>query len=594
MILQSLNSYYDRLKKEGDPRVSAMGFQHKAIPFVITIDRKGNFRGITDTRGEDGQARRYLVPHEVKRSVNISANLLWDNPSYVLGIPKQDPSKSPDKLLKRADLQHKAFLERIKDIPGLSEDEDVAAVLKFLARKDFTRMRKHPLWQEIEQKGPFISFQMEGAKKLICQKKSVINAIENALDEVEGGNRQCLVSGELGNPKQLHTAIKGIWGCKSTGGNIVSFNLRSFESHGWKKGLNAPIGARAEFAYTTVLNALLARGSRQKIQVGDASTVFWAEKKHAMESIFADIFGLPPEGKSDQDDAAVRSLFKSPRTGAPPLEGDLTRFFVLGLAPNAARISIRFWYEGTVGEVAKAIGQHFKDCSIIHSDRQPEHLSLFRLLISTAIAGDAENIQPNLAGDMMRSILNGTPYPSNLLSSVVRRVRAEQSARDSNGNSIPNVNYPRSALIKGILVRRLRYFNRKGKEVGMALDKNNDNVGYLLGRLFAVLERIQEAGNPGINKTIRETFYGGACGAPVTVFPRLLRMEKHHIAKIESAGLKIFFEKLLGEIMGKLNDFPDHLDLSDQGRFAIGYYHQRQDFYKKKGEPERAKEASDE
>ncbi|MFH1038032.1 MAG: type I-C CRISPR-associated protein Cas8c/Csd1 [PVC group bacterium] len=586
MILQALSAYYRRLKEDNNSNIAPRGFEKKRIPFIIILDNKGNFQGIVDTRIGEGNkkiARKYRVPHGVKKSVNIAANLLWDNQAYVFGIPRPDPKKDAERLKKRAVLQHQAFIERIRQTPSIIENEAVSAVFNFLNEGNFRKVFEHPLWEEIEESGGIISFQIEGTNKLVCQIKAVTAAVKNMLDIEDGPKRQCLIDGELNTPIRLHTTIKGIWGAQSVGANIVSFNLYAFNSYEKKQGYNAPIGGESEFAYTTALNELLARDSRQRIQVGDASTIFWAERKHEIEPIFAEIFGVQPKGESDQDNAALRALFTAPKSGAPPVEEDPTSFYVLGLAPNAARIAVRFWYAGTVKEVVASIRQHFLDCAIVHGPKSPEYLSLFRLLVSTAVGGKSENIQSNLAGEVMLSILNGTPYPMSLLSSAVRRARAERE-----------VSYPRAALIKAVLVRKSRYYHKQQKEVDMALDIDNTNIGYLLGRLFAVLERVQESANPGINTTIRDSFYGAASSTPVVVFPRLLKLKCHHIAKLESEGLKIYFERIIGEIMAKADNIPAHLDLSDQGRFAIGYYHQRQDFYTKKEKSSKEKEVNNE
>lgn len=586
MILQALSAYYSRLEEDKNSNIAPRGFEKKGIPFVITLDNQGHFKGIIDTRtGEGNQriARKYLVPHSVKKSVNIAANLLWDNQAYVFGIPRSDPKKNLKKLRERAISQHRVFINRIREFPSLEQDDGVSSVLTFLEKGDFGQVRQHPLWKEIEETGGYISFQMERSNKLVCQRKSVIAAVNSTLDKADDTKRQCAISGDFDVPIRLHTAIKGVWGAQSSGANIVSFNLKAFNSYGKEQGLNSPVGAKREFAYTTALNTLLARESRQRIQVGDASTVFWAGEKHEMETIFSEIFGEQPKEESDQDNAALRALINAPKSGAPPVKEDLTTFYVLGLAPNAARIAVRFWYSGTVGELAASIRQHFQDCSIVHGSIYPDFLSLFRLLVSTAVQGKAENIQPNLAGEFMRSILNDTPYPLSLLSAAVRQSRAERE-----------VSYPRAALIKAVLVRNARYYHRKEKEVAMALDLNNTNVGYLLGRLFAVLERIQEAANPGINTTIKDSFYGAASSTPVVVFPRLLRLKNHHLAKLESGSLKVYFEKIAGEIMEKIDDIPSHLDLADQGRFAVGYYHQRQDFFTKKKPQAKEKEGKNE
>lgn len=572
MILQALAAYYQRIAREGKTRTVPQGFQKQEIPFLIILNRQGEFVGLQDTRQGEGKrkvARAFEVPKAVKKSVNIAANLLWGSPAYVLGCPKPNERRDAQKLLARAKEQHACFTARIcETFPDPIMDEGIAAVVRFLERRDFSLVLSHPLWPEIEKKGGNITFQLEEDTVLVCQREAVIDAITNTKEE-NGEWQTCLVSGELDQPVRLHTAIKGVWGAQPSGANIVSFNLPAFTSYGKEQGYNAPVGKKAEFAYTTALNTLLARGSRQRIQVGDATTVFWAAEAHQMEEWFAGFFGRT--GEAEPDSESIRALYAAPRTGAPPLDDDLTPFYVLGLAPNAARIAVRFWYARTVGEVAKHIRQHFDDCAIVRGPNQTEYLSLFRLLISTAMQGKAENIQPNLAGEVMKTILAGTPYPQTLLASATRRIRAEQE-----------VTYPRAALIKAVLARDARFYRRNEREVSMSLDQSNTNPGYLLGRLFAVLERAQENANPGINATIRDRFYGAASSTPVAVFPHLLKLKNHHISKLENRGLAINLEKKIGEIMAGLNDFPPHLSLPDQGRFAVGYYHQRQDFFTRK------------
>ena len=273
------------------------------------------------------------------------------------------------------------------------------------------------------------------------------------------------------------------------------------------------------------------------------------------------------------------------------MEDAETKFYVLGLAPNASRIAIRFWIVDTVAGMAGKICRHFKDTRIVHGPRDKDTLSLFRLLVSTAAQGEAENIPPNLGGDTMRAVLEGLPYPQTLLQAAIRRIRAEQSKRDKRtGKSLPNVTYERAALIKACLNRTTHFDNpQQQEELQVSLDSANTNIGYRLGRLFAALEKLEREATPGINATIRDKFYGAASSTPVTVFANLMRLTNHHLAKLETRGRRKFFEKLLGEIMNGVADFPAHLWLEDQGRFAIGYYHQMQNFYLKKDDSQQPK-----
>jgi CRISPR-associated protein Csd1 len=568
MILQALTGYYSRKSAADSTAVAPPGFERKEIPFLIVLDAGGGFVGLEDTREMEGKkqiGRVFAVPQGVKRTVAVKANLLWDNPGYVIGFDAKGNAE-------RARVQFEAFIGRVEDLPPAArEDAGVAAALAFLKRGDFSGILSHPLWEEIEAGGANLSFRLRGDRGLVCQREAVVAALSSTESGANEGLERCLITGVADRIARLHPAIKGVWGAQTSGANIVSFNLDAFRSFGKEQGSNAPMGERAVFAYTTALNHLLGRDSRQRLQVADASTVFWAEEESPLEEVLPALFGEPPKDDPDRNRDAVRALYGAPRSGSLAIDpDDRTRFFVLGLAPNAARIAVRFWKVSTVGELAGAIRQHFEDVEIARSKFDPPVLSLFRLLVSTASLGKAENIRPNLAGAVMQAVLSGTVYPRELLGAAVQRCRAEQQ-----------VTYARAALIKACLVREARRGvpSTSTTEVGVSLDPNNPNTAYRLGRLFAVLERAQEAANPGLNATIRERYFGAASTTPVTVFPRLLKLNTHHIAKLENRGQAVNLEKLIGGIVNGVDDFPPLLSLQDQGRFSIGYYHQRQDFF---------------
>ena len=562
MILHALKEYYDR--KSDLPRP---GFEIKEIPYILVLNADGTPINLYETYegiGKGRRARQYLLPQSVKRSVDISANLLWDNPEYALGIVCKG---KPERVAK----QHAAFIKRIDDL-GSIDEIGLAAVRKFLAKQnkatDLAIFK--PILEELIKTGANLSFQLAGQTGLIAERPVIQSATADSISE--DSNDICIVTGTKDSMERLHPPIKGVWGAKSSGANIVSFNLDAFKSFNKNQGANAPIGKTVAFAYTTALNHLLNKDSKQRIQVGDTSTVFWSQKANPLEEQIPIFFAEPPKDDPDRNVRAVESLFKSVQAGAFSSEESKTRFYVLGLAPNASRIAVRFWFNDTITGMAKRICQYFRDINIIHGPRDKAVLSLFRLLVSTAAQGKSENIIPNLGGDFMRSILEDLPYPQTLLQASIRRIRAEHE-----------IIYPRAALIKAWINRATRYkYPTQKEELLVSLDTANPNIGYRLGRLFATLEIIQSKANPGINATIRDRFYGAASSTPVTVFGNLMRLKNHHLAKLENSGLRIFYEKLLSEIMSDINDFPAHLRLEDQGRFAIGYYHQIQDFYKKK------------
>lgn len=570
MILQALNEYYERKAADPESGIAPEGFEYKEIPFVLVLDKVGTLVNVEDTRQETNKklrARSFLVPQGEKRSSGIKANLLWDNVEYVLGLVVKG---KPERVAQ----QHQAFIERVESL-RLEHDAGIRAVLGFLRNSPQSAFAGNEYADDILNRNPFITFRLHTDTELVCQRTDIINSIRKS-DDAEAGTGFCLVSGQEDIRAKLQPAIKGVRGTNTTGGNIVSFNLSAFNSFGKEQGGNAPMGEKVSFAYTTALNHLLGKDSTQKLQVGDATTVFWSDRQSHFEDDFSALFDEPDQDNPDKLTEKVSALLKSVDTGVLPPEDNETMFFVLGMSPNAARISVRFWHAGTVAEFSRKIAQHFHDLEIVHAPHYRDHLSIWWLLRSIAALGKSENIPPNLAGDWTRTILNGTQYPESLLQSALRRIRAER-----------DVSYERAAIVKACLNRKKRLQNQIEKEMTVSLDTANTNPGYRIGRLFAVLEKIQEEASPGMNATIRNRYYSSASGTPSSVFPILMRMKNHHLGKLEK-GREIYFERLLGEVVGELasDGFPAQLSLPDQGRFAIGYYHQRQAFFTKPNKSE--------
>ena len=479
---------------------------------------------------------------------------------------------------KRLKQMQAAFVAKIQALSSTAlQDVGIIAVLKFLQSVNTERLECQSGWSDVLATNPVLSFRLHGDLDLVCQRPAVVQAALNSPDADDAPQAMCLVTGEQAPIERLHTAIKGVWGAQTSGANIVSFNARAFESYGKteRQGENAPVSRAAAFAYTTALNHLLRQDSPQRMQVGDASTVFWADKQDPIEESFGVIFGDDP----DESTRAVQALLQAVHSGKWGQSDEHLRFYVLGLAPNAARISVRFFHCVTLRELGQRIAQHFEDLALVRGPHDAQYPSLFRLLTAVALQNKADNIPPNLGGAIVDAIFSGpnVPYPALWLNAAVTRCRAEQ-----------NVTYLRTAAIKACLNRQIRFRQSKEKEFLPMLDPDNQNIAYRLGRLFAVLEKIQEEANPGINATIRDRFYAAASSSPQTVFGNLRRLKNHHLAKLENAGRRVNFERLIGEIVSGFQEFPAHLSLDDQGRFAIGYYHQRQEFFTKKPETTQA------
>ena len=578
MILQALNGYYERMLDTPDSGMPSFGTSLENISFALVLGEDGGLRGVEDLRELDGKKlrpRKLPVPAAEKKASGIKANFLWDVTGYVLGC--NDNGKQ-----ERTDRCHAAFIELLKNSCDAT-DPGLKAVLAFLDERKGMEIATRDDWSEIC--GTNLVFRLDGVPGFIHDRPAARKAWEACL--AHRGTEdlgQCLVSGLERQPiARLHPSIKGVRDAQSSGASIVSFNLSSFGSYGKDQSFNAPVSQKAAFAYTTALNILLSRDSRQKMVIGDATYVFWASCRNPLEAFFADFIDPPTEATDSsvtQDDQQttdeIRGLLKTIRDGRkatdflPQLDEDI-QFYILGLAPNAARLSIRFWEANSLGTLLGRVGKHYDQLNIVRQfDYEPEFPPWWRLLCQTACLVKSENISPVLAGGMARAILTAARYPQNLLPVVLERIRAEH-----------NVTYFRAALLKAYLLR-----NTSMKEVPVSLDLNRTDRPYLLGRLFAVLEKAQEEAIPNTNATIKDRYLAAAAATPGQVFHMLLKNSANHIAKLkkdtERKGRAFYYDVMTQDIIAGFSDYPKTMKAEEQGLFMIGYYHQRKDFFTKK------------
>ena len=586
MILSALTDFYTRMNEKPDSGIPPFGFSYEKISYALLLSTEGELLdviNIMDTTGKKPAPCSLLVPQPPKRAVNIAPCFLWDKSSYVLGLTASELPKD----IKRTQQTHEAFKEYHRQwLKGC--DGGLQALLQFLEHWN-PENPDHAALIPQEAMDSNMVFRLDGEHSYLHQSKSAkaIRSQQLVFDNEE--KQTCLVTGKLSPIATLHPAIKEVNGAQSSGASIVSFNKKAFESYGKEQGDNAPVSEEAAFAYTAALNYLLRRddGNQHRIQIGDATVVFWAEAETA-EQVTAgeNLFGLlmnPPASSDERQTAILGSALSAIAKGRPlqELNADLeenTQIYVLGLAPNAARLSIRFWESASLTAFAQRLAEHYHDLLLDPLPWKHEP-AIWRLLSETVPHREGskpkfDDVAPQLAGELARAILTGRRYPQSLLTNLLMRMHADG-----------DISSLRVALCKAVLCRNARLNHQTDKEIPMSLDPDNKDPGYLLGRLFASLESAQRAAlGKNVNATIRDRYFGAASATPANVFPILIRNAQNHLGKVrkDKAGLAFTLEKQIDGIVELLTpSFPKSLNIESQGRFAIGYYHQRGEIFKK-------------
>jgi CRISPR-associated protein Csd1 len=574
--LAALARAYDRMAARNE--VPTFGYSAEKIAFAISLNADGTPAGpVIDLRVTEGKKQfpiSMAVPASFKRpGVTPKPFFLWDNSAFVLGVTAS----------KRKDAVARFEVFRDRHLRELSEtdDEGLVALRLFLQAwnpDDFARLR----WPEdVKDQNIVFTLERERLDNIYIHDRPAARELWlKVSSEGEKNPAVCLVLGKKLPVARLHPAIKGVRDAQPSGASIVSFNLDAFNSYGHEQGDNAPVSESAAFAYTTALNRFLTRDSGHRIEIGDASTVFWAEADDPKaagqaEEFFAGLLGLDDEKIVNR---GVKDTLEKIRAGRATGEivaqlPTRVRFYILGLAPNESRLSIRFYVEDDFGVIARRYLEHLERLRIEPPPRDVSP-SIWRMLIETAsarVSRKSKKVNPNLAGEWLRAILSGAPYPMTLLSTLIMRLRNDH-----------DVNALRVAMLKSVLVRNFE------TEVPVALDPAFTDQGYLLGRLFALYEQVQTAAlGRNVNATIKDKYYGAASAQPRKVFHLLESGSANHLSKIgkQKPGLKVNMEKQIGVIMDLMepgkDPFPASLPDKSQALFGLGYYHQRNEFFRK-------------
>lgn len=569
-ILKALAGHYERLQTAG--AVPDFGYSRERISYAVVLSRSGEVIDVMsklDTSGAKPRPSLHPVPRPApdRRGLRKVANFLWDKTAYAFGRTRDRQTKQAAD----AGSEHEEFRKFHDRLLGDSADPGLVALRRFL--DVWEPDRYDTLRYADDMLDTNIVFRLDGEQSFLHDRPAARTIWQDHLAGHQGEATSCLVTGEKAPSARLHPPVKGVTGAQSSGASIVSFNLDAFTSFGKDQGANAPVSESAAFAYTTALNHMLA-GGRQRIRIGDATTVFWAEvagdaaAATAAEEFFLDSIEPP----TDEEEAAkVFDKLRKVSEGRPfpevqPEVDENTNFYVLGLSPNASRLSIRFWFEDSIGGIARRIAQHWQDLRVEPTPWKTPPAA-WRLLRETASQGKSDNIPPAHGGALMRAILIDGRYPRSLFTAVISRMRADK-----------NVTGKRAAICKACLARDYRLGFEK-EDVPVSLNRKEKNSAYRLGRLFAVYENVQHAALGKTNTTIKDRYFGAASATPASVFPLLERNSAHHLASLrkrDKGGLAHWFESEIGSILdGIATAFPRSLRLEDQGRFAIGYHHQK-------------------
>lgn len=586
MILQALVEYYEALERK--EKITSPGWCRARVAYGLDISEQGELMGVIPLKKEQQKGKKTVwvpqdltVPQMVSRCSGVSANFLCDHSGYMLGIDNKGKPERSRECFEYAKKKH-------KDILGNISSPAARAVCRFFDCWAPDRAAENPyLVPELEEiiSGSNLVFMIDG--EYVHEDPDIMQCWEEySRQSGTGPEGVCLVTGRREEIARIHGTIKGVQGAQSSGAALVSFNAPAFESYGKEQSFNAPVGTYAAYAYTTALNYLLSDRSHGTT-IGDTAVVYWSEEgDERYQNIFACV-SEPTMENQEIVDGVFKNLVEGKAVAVQDVKDSLDmekRFYILGLAPNAARLAVRFFYQDSFGNILKHIKEHYDRMEIVRPAADAvEYLGIWRMLQETVNKKSRDKKPvPSMSGAVYRSIISGSRYPASLYQAVLGRIRAEQDDGDSR---IYKITRGRAAIIKAYLLKN----GNIREEITMALNEDSNNTAYILGREFAVLEAIQEEANPGINATIKDKYFNSACATPAAIFPILFKLKNSHIKKMNNGAKEIYYEKMLCDLQGRLTvaegqraACPRRLTLEEQGMFILGYYHQTQKRYEKK------------
>jgi CRISPR-associated protein Csd1 len=563
MFLEKLSEYADQMS------LPPPMYQLTPIRYVIHLETNGNLKGIDEFTDGKNRASILLEAPHCKRSSGIKPKLLVDNGEYTLGIGREKSDS------RRVQEQHAAYVTLVRECAVTTCEPTVVAVAHFLGLPNIT----DSILQKKRDFDPSsnVTFMVNGIYPFKQEKVRDYWARKAAVAGDSEETMQCLVCGNWRPPvERLPIVIKGIPGGQATGLTLISANATAFESYGLTASLIAPTCEVCGERFGNALNELL-RKKNTHIILPPLAYIFWVRRPKAPASnaediddidVVADLMEPKPE--------VVKELFRATRSGdATSTNLDAPAFYAATLSASGARVVLRDWIETSVQAAKQHLARFFWLQRIQDNEGNLRYFPLYILINATTNQNSKEKPVALVGEALMHVALHGGQLPSWLMYKAIQRIRASRKVQSE-----------QAALIKMVLLSQqdILITDYEGNYTMTTVNEEDKQTAYLCGRLLAQLDYIQHRALGKVNATIVDRFYGTASTSPAVVFPRLLKGAMPHLASIRSernspsksysASLS-YPDKELAKLLENLTSFPSILTLEEQGRFALGFYHQR-------------------